>query len=54
MGRSGKRFSNAACFPYQAVLVVSTQKGAVGKGGCSYLLLVLLECQESSHIPVIC
>lgn len=25
-----------------------------GEGGCSYLLLVPLECQESSHIPVIC
>lgn len=26
----------------------------MGKGECSYLLLVPLECQESSCIPVIC
>lgn len=30
VGRSGKRFPNAACFPYQAVPVVSSQEGEGG------------------------
>lgn len=29
-------------------------KGFWGRGDCSYFLLVLLECQESSHVLVIC
>lgn len=53
-GYEQEAYPNAACPPCWAVLVVSAWEGAVGKGGCSYLLLVPLECQESSRIPVIC
>lgn len=53
-GYEQEAYLNAACRLYRAVLVMSVQEEAVGKGECSYLLLVPLECQEFSCIPVIC